>query len=500
MQPQSVTEIDFFAGARRYFEQIIRWLESGEAIRTESEIERELREQAEVLMLRMLQGHLDLRSAREKQDFDVGPRDSDVEVRSRTRHIETSFGRARLTRLGHKRLGQPTRFPLDQELNLQPELYSLEVRQMVALEAQRGCWDEVVGTLDRYTGGHVPKRQAQELAIRAARDFDTFYEMTASPTGDELSDTAIEGASCDSKGVVMLAQGLRDATRKQAKQEKATAVRGDPMAPKKLRKRDKRMAIVTANWEQERHPRTAAQILARLDRNPDTADAPDPKPPRPQNKRVRASLEKSQAEGISEMFDEMERRNPDGQRQSVILVDGEERQLQYVRREAKSRNIAITIVLDLIHVIHYLWIAGYALCAKDPDETEQWVRFYLERLLTGQASYVAAAIRRQATMAQMTAEARKPVDKCCDYLLKNQRYLRYADYLAQGLPIATGVIEGTCRHLVEDRMGITGAHWDVPGGEAVLMLRAVRCSGDWSDYWPFHEREEARRNHENLAA
>ena len=183
-----------------------------------------------------------------------------------------------------------------------------------------------------------------------------------------------------------------------------------------------------------------------------------------------------------------------------VLVDGEEHQMENVLAEAQARQIAITIVLDLIHVIHYLWLAGYALCDKDPRATEQWVRVYLERLLTGQASYVAAAIRRQATVAEMTEEARKPVDKCCDYLLKNQQYLRYHEYLAQGLPIATGVIEGTCRHLVQDRMGITGARWDVPDGEAVLKLRAIRASGDWDDYWTFHEQEELARNHSKLAA
>jgi len=500
MESQPIAEVDFFTGARAYFEQMLCWLKSEEAMLTESQVERELREKAEVLMLRMLQGHLDMRSAQEVEQWQLAPRDADVETRSRTRRIETSFGRAKLKRLGHKRVGKPAVFPLDQQLNLPPELYSLQLRQVVALEAQRGCWDEVVRTVDRYTGGHVPKRQAQALVERAASDFDAFYETTAAPVGNGLSDTAIEAASCDSKGVVMLDQGLRDATRKQAEQERAQAVRGDPMAPKKLRKRDKRMAIVTANWEQERHPRTAAQILAKLDRS--AADAADPseRPPRPQNKRVRASLQKSQAQGICEMFDELERRNPEGHRKNVVLVDGEERQIACVQHEAKERNLAITLVLDLIHALHYLWIAGYALCDRDPKDTECWVRFYLERMLTSKASYVAAAIRRQATMAQLPADKRAPVDKCCDYLLKNQEYLRYDEYLSAGLPIATGVIEGACRHLVQDRMGITGARWDVPGGEAVLKLRAIRCSGDWDDYWQFHEQQDNDRDQLNEAA
>jgi hypothetical protein len=43
--------------------------------------------------------------------------------------------------------------------------------------------------------------------------------------------------------------------------------------------------------------------------------------------------------------------------------------------------------------------------------------------------------------------------------------------------IVTGVIEGACRHLVEDRMGRTGACWSAAGAEAILRLRALRVRG-----------------------
>jgi hypothetical protein len=71
----------------------------------------------------------------------------------------------------------------------------------------------------------------------------------------------------------------------------------------------------------------------------------------------------------------------------------------------------------------------------------------------------------------------------------------YDQALAVGTPIATGVIEGACRHLVQDRMNITGARWSLDGGEAVLRLRALRSSGDFDDYWKFHEVREYKRNH-----
>src|SRR5262249_31586395 len=96
---------------------------------------------------------------------------------------------------------------------------------------------------------------------------------------------------------------------------------------------------------------------------------------------------------------------------------------------------------------------------------------------------------------EMAAAERKPVDDCADYLLHYSPYLQYDKELAEGVPIATGVIEGTCRHLVEDRMNLTGARWSLTGAEAVLRLRALRSSDDFDSYWEFHEQQEYERNH-----
>lgn len=79
--------------------------------------------------------------------------------------------------------------------------------------------------------------------------------------------------------------------------------------------------------------------------------------------------------------------------------------------------------------------------------------------------------------------------------MNNQAFLAYDSYLADGLPIATGVIEGVCCHLIKDRMDITGARWGLPGGEAILRLRALRSSGDFDAYWAFHRRQRRQRLH-----
>src|SRR5439155_17859515 len=125
----------------------------------------------------------------------------------------------------------------------------------------------------------------------------------------------------------------------------------------------------------------------------------------------------------------------------------------------------------------------------------EWVLSRLREILRGKAVDVAAGMRRSATLRDLAEQDRAPVDKCANYLLDYKAYLHYDEYLRDGLPIASGVIEGACRHLVNDRLGITGAHWSVAGAEAILRLRALRSSGDLDAYWAFHERREYERNH-----
>ena len=175
-------------------------------------------------------------------------------------------------------------------------------------------------------------------------------------------------------------------------------------------------------------------------------------------------------------------------------------QIRILRRMTKDKKYDLTIIVDIIHVIEYLWEAGRAFYPKAGEDLENWVRVRLLEILRGNASYVAGGMRRSATLRSLGAADRQPVDVCADYLLNYAPYLKYNHYLAQGYPIATGVIEGACRHLVKDRMEVTGARWSLFGAEAVLRLRALRCSHDFDEYWTFHEAQEYERNHRSLYA
>jgi len=173
-------------------------------------------------------------------------------------------------------------------------------------------------------------------------------------------------------------------------------------------------------------------------------------------------------------------------------------QIKSLNRIAKADGLDLTIIVDVIHVIEYLWDAGRAFHPESGPKLEQWVQHRLRNILQGKAGLMAGGMRRSATRKKLSDKERKPVDKCATYLLNKSPYLQYDRYLSKGLPIGTGVIEGACRHLVKDRMEITGAKWTLQGAEAVLRLRALRSSKDFDAYWSFHEGCEYKRNHKTL--
>jgi hypothetical protein len=200
-----------------------------------------------------------------------------------------------------------------------------------------------------------------------------------------------------------------------------------------------------------------------------------PQRPPVQNKRVWASLEKTPEEVLEEAFVEGLRRDPGRNKTWVGLVDGNAKQLEVLEALARKHAVQLTLVMDIIHVVEYLWDASVAFHDEASVLREQWVTERLLNILCGNAAQVAAGMRRSATLRSLSPQQRRPVDAAARYLLNHQQYMRYDQYLAAGLPIATGVIEGACRHLVADRMdGV--ARWSLKGAEAVLRLRALRSA------------------------
>lgn len=479
----------FYERPRENFEHIVGYLDSREAsAMSHSELERELEKRGRELMRILLQEHLDNRGPGQcdqpVQGVDGVER---RQVRLQERKLETVFGTISVERAGYVQEATESLHPLDAELNLPNERYSLELRRRVAEEAAKSSFDETQESIGKTTGGHVPKRQIEELVKRAARDFDAFYQRRhgqsaeAEATGSELV------ISVDGQGVVMRSQDLREQTRKAAE---ARVHKMGKRLSKGEKKNAKRMATVYTIAPFVRTPQDlvdeASCALARTPR------------PKPKKKRVWASLEKMPEQVIKDALAEAIHRDPAGEKTWAALVDGNKTQIRELRQMARKNGLNLTIIVDIIHVIEYLWAAGRAFHPESGPELESWVRHRLLEVLRGKAGLMAGGMRRSATLRGLSLKARKPVDTCARYLRNHSSYLRYDGYLAQGLPIATGVIEGACRHLVKDRMDVTGARWSLTGAEAVLRLRVLRSSHDFDEYWVFHETREYERTHQAL--
>lgn len=435
----------------------------------------------EVLRL-MLEEHIWLRGSGNIGEAIEG---SDEVVRSHKRNrslgLKTIFGAIEIERTLYSKPGHTSLAPKEAMLNLPENSYSHALQRRASVEIARGSFDEAIASIKAQTGVNLPKRLAEEIARNVARDFDAFYEgRSVVALRETTRQNELLILSTDGKGVAMRKDDLREATKKRAENEKKLKKR----LSRGEKKNAKRMAQVASVYSIQRHERSVDDIMD------SSKGIPAPKP---QKKRVWASLEHESEEVISHMFDEANRRDPKHKREWVVLVDGQRHQLDLIEHEIENRKLKVTTVLDLIHVVEYLWKASRSFHPEGSPEGEEWVSRYLRMILEGNAKQVAAAIRRSAT--RQGIDAREGVDTCADYLHNNAPYLRYDEYLARGLPIATGVIEGACRHLVKDRMDVTGARWSLKGAEAVLKLRSLHASGDWDEYWQFHEQSDYERNH-----
>jgi len=485
-------QADSWLPALEQFDSIKSYLRSAQANRmTHSEIEEFLDLGGRELLRRMMQAHLDERGPG-AVDEPVHDANGKVHTHQRlhSRSITTIFGEVTLNRQGYGGRGLESLHPLDAKLNLPPVSYSHTLHRRIAVASAKESFDEVFASIRDQTGVTVPKRQVEELARSASRDFELFYKEQRSQTSREVKKTgSILALLFDGKGITMILSALRDATRRAA-EDRQQHLKHRRSPGEKSKK--KRMSTVAAVYTIESFFRTPEQIAGELAPVHDAL----PKRPRPEDKRVWASIKNPPETIIDQAFEEAERRDPKHTKEWVALVDGNEKQLDLIRSAAKKLGIKLVIILDLIHVLEYLWKAAWALHDAGDEAVESWVTKHLLEVLRGNSSLVAAGMRRSATLRNMSDKERLPIDDCADYLLKYREFLHYDRYLAKGFPIATGVIEGACRYLVKDRMEITGARWSLEGAEAILQLRSLRASGDMNEYWAFHLQQEYRRNHQ----
>ena len=202
---------------------------------------------------------------------------------------------------------------------------------------------------------------------------------------------------------------------------------------------------------------------------------------------------------IAAAFDEADRRDPQRVRQRVFLVDGNKQQLAAFGAQAKERGLKVPVLIDYIHVSGYIGKAAAALHPGDPVAAGQRADGQLLRVLHGRAKAVAATLASVAAKTRSSARTRQldltDMDKAVTYLNSNRQHMKYDSALAAGWPIATGMIEGACRFVIEDRFGITGARWSPDGAETILKMRAVVVNGDLDDYMNYYKQRYRAERH-----
>src|ERR1035438_4451296 len=326
---------------------------------TACELEELVDERGREVLRQLVQDHYGLRAVREEQQareqraLATGP-DGITRTRLETGHgrlLATLFGTVTVTRCAWRKPGAPDYRPADAALSLPAGRHSHTLAKLAALEAARGSFDAAHAAIARRCGPVIGKRQIEESIVNAASDIPAFY---AARIPEPCTPSMLVVLSSDGKGVVMRPGALRAATAKAAKLGKMRTRLASGEKPNR-----KRMATLVTVYDAEPAMRRPHDVISPPGgRNGPRVLRPGPKA---RSRWLAGSVRQDPAGMIAAAFDEAEARDPGHVRTWVVLVDGAEHQLDLIRAEAARRVVTIHAIIDLIHVLEYIWKAAWSL-------------------------------------------------------------------------------------------------------------------------------------------
>lgn len=437
------------------------------------------------LLRLLLQAHIDGRG-----HGDVGPAIEVVrpdhpettvlrrQKRHRGRNILTIFGEVRVERARYaSRRGDTNVYPLDEQLHLPHRSYSYELQRRLIKKVVQGPFDEAIESIQEATGVRLSKRSAEDILVEASVDFDGFYARREFAQQEESGPILV--GSVDGKGIPMVKPELAQKQVRRGKGEKANK---------------KKMATVAAVFTQQPRVRTPEDVIQSLF-DPEQDSKKTKRFPGPERKRIWASLVAGKDAVIQDVKKEMDRRDSCATKKRVVVTDGE-RALQYRVCAAMK---GVPLILDFLHVLEKIWACAHVFHKEGSGHAVEFVRERAFRILRGEAGQVVKGLRQMATKRKVKGKKRKTLLNVAAYYYRNRSRMRYDQYLAKGLPIASGSVEGACKNLIKDRMERSGMRWTPPTAEAMLQMRAVYLSGDFEEYWDYHaDQEQARLYPEGL--
>jgi len=413
----------------------------------------------------------------------------------RRREYQSPFGVFPLERYAYgTREGQELELvPLDERLALPAGKFSYLLQEWDQSETMEASFGQTSQIVERILGLTQHVDSLEQMNRRMADQVESYHQEQAPPPPESEGSLLVQ--TIDHKGVP-----LRHPA------DRPTIADHDPQA--KRRKDRKRMAAVAGVYSIAPYVRTPEQVLKALFAPPGrrpVEEAEEPRRPRPQNKRLRACLPHTNADGdavdgTAAMFgwlaDETQARNPQGLKTLIHLTDGEP-QLR-TGRDVFQADVPMVDILDLLHATPRVWAMSRLFC-RDEASRVAFVKERVRRILQGEVTAVVQGLRSLATRRRLSEKRREDVERVCAYFENNADRMRYDEYLAKGYPIASGVIEGACRHVVKDRMERTGMGWTVEGAQAMLSLRCLWLSDSWDGYLTFRIEQETHRLHPHRA-
>jgi hypothetical protein len=375
------------------------------------------------------------------------------------------FGKLTFERAYFYAKGQGGQCPLDEALSLPDRCYSDLLMESAELLGVEEAYSKGLRVVSRLLGLNLAELALETAVAEHSQMVKAYYAQKAAfPIAEE---GPILVAQADGKGVPMVRRETADLKVRRGK--------GD----KKTRKKE---AIATAVYTIEPYYRTPQDVVNALFKKGD----PPPKRPMPAHKQIFACM-RGKDQAIKRLASWAARREGEHILERVALTDGAEP----LQRHMLAKLPGFTLVLDIIHVTEHLWKAGTALYGETDPCRAEWVESQLLDILSSRSDQVVRRLEGKSATLRRSSQAAKALREVANYLRRNQPYMDYAEYLRRGWPIGTGVIEGTCRHLVKDRMELSGMRWTIAGAGALLALRAVNENGDWDD---FHEFRRVQRH------
>ena len=368
------------------------------------------------------------------------------------------FGKLKFERAYFYAWGGSGQCPLNEALSLPERCYSDLLMESAELLGVEEAYSKGLRVVARLLGLNLSELVIETGVAEHSQTVKAYYNQKATFPGVEEGPILV--AQADGKGVPLVRREL-DLKVRRGKGDKKT---------------QKKEAIATEVYTIDPYFRTPQEVLNALFKKGE----PHAKRPAPQHKQIFASL-KGKEQAIKRLATWVQHREGKHICQRVALTDGAEP----LQKQMLACLPGFPLVLDIIHAMTYLWKAGTALYGEtDPYRTE-WVEAQALQLLSSHTDQVIQLLEDKADALAHNSQAAKSLRGVASYFRRNLPYMDYAEYLRRGWPIVTGVIEGTCRHLVKDRMELSGMRWTIAGAGALLALRAVNENGDWEDFHAF---------------